>query len=663
MKKENPEFHIPSMDKHPEKGLQIPVSELRFTLEDQPRWCSLSSEDTGEGFLIRRSWLRENHKPADKERVWLVPLDKEQNMPNEINIASIPRLVRREIQWRIRLLLAPHNIATSESKYTQGITAWKQATSNTSDPNLFDKFSIEIFMDEEGRSGRLRLQFVGKSLIERTSWQNVMTGDMVMVDGKVMPYSTFMYLPDEVGRVVKSGDKFRQNKKPNPKKLDEVWAKTEKFLREDLRPLLKQIPNITFEEDWEKRELYKIRSITSVDLKFGENRTSNDPLSGLKNYGAAVSPPYPIVRFFVIQVAGSEALSNELSRILADQLPVYIKKPRVVYSSAENLWIDPGKQGWKERLHQHFSKLASAVTHEAYYGFYLSPWGRYDSSHQHYYYQLKSAAIKYGISLQVIEKNKFTLATQQGNFRYFIPNLAVSTIAKLGGVPWKVAVNNNKKILICGYASYRPHHGQAVMAANVFMDTSGTFLDAQAWPVDQYYRLDGYLANSIRLFREKKGNPELILLYYYKPFGKKDEREVRDFFEDPQNKGIPMIVIQINVSGSVPVIAFPPPDIHADGCYVPLGENRYLLFTQCNSKFRRLPLMMRIYANRVNFLNNEWVEDIMELTYKFTYLNFRSILPSSLPAMLQLPRLLAMMRPYIDILELPEEMRGREWFV
>lgn len=663
MKKENPEFHIPSMDKYPEKGLQIPVSELHFTLEDQPRLCSLSSDDTGKGFLIRHSWLRENDKPADKERVWLVPTDKEQNMPNKINIASISRLVRLEIQWRIRLLLAQHKIATSESKYTYGITAWKQATTNTTDTIVFDKFFIEIFMDEDGRSGRIRLQYVGQSQMERTSWQNVMPGDLVMLEGKVMPYSSLMYLPDKVDRVVKSGNKFRLNKKPNPKKLDEVWAKTQKFLSEDLMPLLKQIPNVTFEEEWEKRELYMIKSITSVNLKFEKNNTYPDPLSGLKNYGAAVSPPYPIVRFFVIQVMGTEDLSKELSQILANHLPNYLKKLRVVYSPSENLWIDPGRQGWQGKLQQHFSKLASAGTHEAYYGFYLSPWGRYDSAHQHYYYELKSAAVKYGISLQVIEKNKFESANKQGSFRYFIPNLAVSTIAKLGGIPWKIAVNNNKKILICGYASYRPHHAQAVMAANVFMDTSGTFLDAQAWPVPQYYRLDGYLSNSIRLFREKKGNPELILLYYYKPFGKKDEREVRDFFEDPQNKGIPMIVIQINVSGSVPVIAYPPPDINADGCYLPLGENRYLLFTQCNSKVRRLPLMMRIYANRVNYLNNEWIEDIMELTYKFTYLNFRSILPSSLPAMLQLPRLLAMMRPYIDMLELPEEMRGRGWFV
>jgi|GEM_PF-7050504 len=663
MKKENQEYIIEPMDKYPEKGLQIPVSVLHFTIEDQPRWCTLHTEDTGEGFYIRRSWIHKTNT-IEAGGLWLVPSDKEQNMPNEVNIADIPRLVKLEILWRMKLLLAKHSIATSETKYTSWIKAWKPATSDpTSDQSIFDKFSMEIFIDEDCRSGRLRLQFVGQSQIERTSWQNVKPEDMVMFDGKLVPFSSLKYIPDKIGWVVKHGNKFNPNKRPNPKKLDEVWAKTCTFLEKDLMPLLKQIPNVKFEEDWEKRELYTVKSNTTVELKFGENKTHKDPRLGLKNYGAAVPPPYPIFRFFVIQVLGTDDLSSELSNILANLLPEYFKKHVIDYSLAQNLWIDLSNEGWQQKTNEHFSKIASTHPHEAYIGFYLSPWGKYDSVHQQYYYKLKSMATKYGLSLQVIERDKFETANRQGNFKFFIPNLAVAMIAKLGGIPWKVTTLNNKNILICGYASYRPHQAQAVMAANVFMDTSGTFLDAQAWPVEQYYRLDGYLANSIRLFREKRGNPELILLYYYKPFGKKDQREVRDFFEDPQNKGIPMIVIQINVSGSVPVIAYPPAEIIADGSYLSLGENKYLLFTQCNNKFRRLPLMMRIYANRLNYLNKEGIEDIMELTYKFTYLNFRSILPSALPAMIQLPRLLAMMRPYIDLLELPEEMRGRGWFV
>ena len=87
-----------------------------------------------------------------------------------------------------------------------------------------------------------------------------------------------------------------------------------------------------------------------------------------------------------------------------------------------------------------------------YLGIYISQINKDnpDPEKQGVYYKLKKILLEKDITSQVIYKDKIGIP----DFNYFLPNIGIAILAKLGGIPWKLKrpIEDN---LIIGVGAYR----------------------------------------------------------------------------------------------------------------------------------------------------------------------------------------------------------------
>ena len=81
------------------------------------------------------------------------------------------------------------------------------------------------------------------------------------------------------------------------------------------------------------------------------------------------------------------------------------------------------------------------------------------------YYKLKEFLLRKRIASQVISKDKMS----NRSFNYFLPNIAVALLAKLGGIPWRL-YRPIKNDLVMGIGADR-----SVLSENRFIGTAFCF--------------------------------------------------------------------------------------------------------------------------------------------------------------------------------------------
>ncbi|MDZ7681630.1 MAG: hypothetical protein U5J63_07975 [Fodinibius sp.] len=83
-----------------------------------------------------------------------------------------------------------------------------------------------------------------------------------------------------------------------------------------------------------------------------------------------------------------------------------------------------------------------------YLAIYLSPISKDepDASKRNVYYRLKEELLKYKISSQVIDRD----SVKDPDFEYYLPNIAVAILAKLGGVPWQLGNPPGRELIVRG---------------------------------------------------------------------------------------------------------------------------------------------------------------------------------------------------------------------
>lgn len=108
------------------------------------------------------------------------------------------------------------------------------------------------------------------------------------------------------------------------------------------------------------------------------------------------------------------------------------------------------------------------------------------------YGAIKAGLLKHNIQSQMITKQLIETETQ---FRYAIPNIALSVLAKLGGVPWLVKTSQEPPSLVIGIGTtlISDLHGrdkQRILGYAICMMSNGLFLDldfyGSATPQDEF---------------------------------------------------------------------------------------------------------------------------------------------------------------------------------
>ena len=275
----------------------------------------------------------------------------------------------------------------------------------------------------------------------------------------------------------------------------------------------------------------------------------------------------------------------------------------------------------------------------------IGPFSKYESDEkeENTYYEVKKLLLEKGISSQFIA-NK---SVRSGDFNYYLPNIAIAILAKLGGIPWKL---NTKKFndLVIGY-NYKKSQDQKWIGSAVFFDNEGRlgriygFSEAGAGE-----DLISHLKRAIDDYSELIGRPDRLTIHYYKPPRKDEIKNFEQIIYNKLNLDIPFALIEVNDTKSKSDRCF---DTEYDmgmpesGTYVKIGKDEYLLFN--NNRYEKepvrkvkdeLPVKVKIfYADTGGFSHRE----ILSQIYEFSRLNWKGLMQTSQPVTIKYSKMIA----------------------
>jgi len=306
-----------------------------------------------------------------------------------------------------------------------------------------------------------------------------------------------------------------------------------------------------------------------------------------------------------------------------------------------------------------------------YMAFYLSPFPKYGvkGSESLYYFVVKEILLKRNIVSQVVDLSKV-----KGPLNYWIPNISMAMVAKMGGVPWKLARPAEKELIV-GFGAFRSHQREAPYVGSSFcFDNEGRFQEFDCWSSEKEWALGGQLYKAIQEYQKKNGKIKRLIIHYYKELNKKEFKRVEELL-DRFDSHIPVIIVRINSTFQHKELVFDPSHnkkLPSNGSYYHLQYHEYLLYINEREKGSALqvkaapyPLKVSLQSNVAGLFNidTEIVPRIMQQLYDFSLLHWRSINQPRLPVTIAYPEYLARIFPHFEAETLQGVGRTRLWFL
>ncbi len=559
---------------------------------------------------------------------------------------------------------------------------------STNDFMAYHKFTLHVQHDHKKNSPELEITYDGLSYTTTLPLSKLIAEaqldiqliHQVIFRKRLYLYTrlpdTAMYHTDEIYPVLHRELSNVLNitipRKPILLKYPEMYNKIDTFFKKylDTGEFRKIIP---FTAGWKKvdsSECFRIRN-TANELVFGEGNTGQDVLNSIRNHGPHRLSPYRNIKFFFIY-------SND-DKIRAEELYQYIIRKKGFIHLSEFT-----------RLPMHYTKELNIITFGpnpveeirerishvsldpdcSHFAFYVSPYGKFepDPVKRTIYYQIKELLLRCDISMQAIERDHIL----SEGFKYFISNIGIATIAKLGGIPWRLNQEVEKELIVgfgafCTQQYKRKYIGSAFCFSN-----DGTFREFDCFPSDETWALAGTVADALQRYRNEKPDVERLIIHFHKKMSEKEllpiEKKLREL-----NLGIPVIIVSIYKTLSENHLVFDngyKQKMPLNGSYFHLGNHQYLLcVNQRNNetsvvKTCPLPLKLELQSNDTKLINDpELVERLMKQVYSFCFMHWRTVKQPPIPVTVRYPEMLAQMFPWFDSEVLPEYGKKTLWFL
>ncbi|MCL4386352.1 MAG: hypothetical protein M1475_02445 [Actinobacteria bacterium] len=386
---------------------------------------------------------------------------------------------------------------------------------------------------------------------------------------------------------------------------------------------------------------------------FKNEMTDINAATGMRDYGPFKSSPIAKdVQFIFIYENSDDA--NKLNKYLKYGLKHFPGLQTYVNISPTlaNFHLRYNNQSLKHEINRFLKeKLTNNVSKNAnYFVILIGPFKKdnleCDFNETGYYY-IKKELLKKGISSQFI----YYKSLRSENFHFFLPNIAIAILAKLGGIPWKLKENNYKELIIGFNAAKEKKSGQYIGSA-VFFDNQGYLKKVNSFESGNLEEIVNHLKEVIELFRQNNPSEELkrIIIHTFKPYGKKEER-IESLLFSKLRLDIPIIYIEINDTKTTTEICFDEAygyGIPISGTYVKTGMNEFLLFNNNRYKDKpermvpeEWPIKLRIYS-RASVKVDE--KQLISQVYEFSRLYWKSLKQKSQPVTTIYSKLIAYYR-------------------
>jgi len=437
---------------------------------------------------------------------------------------------------------------------------------------------------------------------------------------------------------------------------------------------LKLIPH---SKEWHKiSEVYRTAPETSL-LQF-KNGTHIDPYKGFKQYQPYYSAPIGQYRFFFIAHEKDKKLAKTFHKYCKKELGFidfnyFINLPIKYDTDLHILYNDNITP--IEAINAKFSenKLNPKIN---YLAIFISPYHKSDSNpeHKQLYYNVKKLLVENRISSQVIYKENLN----KDAFKYYVSNIAVAVLAKLGGIPWCLKDKSNDELIIGIGAFKSKQFDQGYLGSTVCFSTDGHFNGFKCLPAGNPRLLAGSIKEAILQYKKNRGEAKRLVIHFYKQMSKREIEPIISKIKEIGND-MPIVIVSINKTESDDYVLFDNQYANVmpySGSYIAIGRNDYILCNNTrytpdteNSKNLRiksypLPIKLHLQSTEDNLLkNNDEVNKLIEQVYQFSRLYWKSVTHQNIPVTIKYPEILAEIFPHFQAPILTGFASKNLWFL
>jgi argonaute-like protein implicated in RNA metabolism and viral defense len=377
--------------------------------------------------------------------------------------------------------------------------------------------------------------------------------------------------------------------------------------------------------------------------------------------------------FFIVHADDRKRVANKLAKYLKEGqgyfqgLPRYANVPmqfmddHIVFEDADNPLPEISSQLQTMPFKEEMQYLA----------IYLSPIHKDDPDpdKRTVYYRVKEELLKYQVSSQVIDRDNVS----DDNFQYYLPNIAVAVLAKLGGIPWQLK-HPPRRELIVGVGAFRPaDKNQQYIGSAFCFSNGGTFRGFRCFSKKETRLLAGSIREAVRNYVKEVGELDRLIIHYYKKMSYREREPIVKMLHNLGLEDVTVVVVTINKTPSSDVLLFDRAyegRMPLSGTYVRLDHHRLLL---CNNtrygqgkepRHYPFPVKVKIESDERGFMHkDEKVQEIMQQVYQFSRIYWKSIAQQNLPVTIKYPEMVARMFPYFESDIIPHFGRHNLWFL
>lgn len=580
------------------------------------------------------------------------------------------------------------------ASFVGDVRVWiRVASQPTGKPYIvYDKFSLKVDLDTFGKGYGVFLSYDGKSSVTSTPVKELKMTDTGCI-----------------GKVICSNEVYSRKHEDFPKHTDDCLVVFNRHVEKALNVTIdKTRPLNKYREYHDKiKEFYNAYLsgksicgcfeilttgflpvpedgvISSVNeesnlLQFKDNVRNVSVYDGLKRAGGPYFvPDLSAVRFIFMFMENDRDVSNKLFSFLNKGyknfpgLEKYVSVPftldltKSLRIKNEETIVDE-VESWLNETNFESDKK--------YFVIYISPISKNedDSLRHSIYFKIKELLLEKEISSQVVFKDHLG----EENFNYYLPNIAVAILAKLGGVPWRLPYPL-KEDLVIGIGVHRDLESDSAFIGNaICFRNDGQFEGFKVFPSNDIIELSTSLKKSICDFRQVAGGCKRIVVHYYKNIGR-DERVALDVAMKELELDIPYVFVTVRNTETKDYVVFDngfEGRIPTSGTIVKLRYNEFLLCNNTRYKSNTgqkllgypFPIKINIFSHPKELAKDfVLVRDILDQVYEFSRIYWKSVLQRSKPVTIEYSEIIAEIVSQFNSKRLPNTKAATSslWFL
>jgi len=459
-----------------------------------------------------------------------------------------------------------------------------------------------------------------------------------------------------------------------PKYYKEITGFYTKYLDNDT--FRKIIPLVTTGFVTRIQNEFEVISGNSNKLQFGKG-IGKEPKLDLKRLGPCRPVPPPNnVKFFFIYMLADKPLMEKLKGYF---LKGYKYHPNMqdfihqTFSFDESL--DICFESTDTAVKSIWESIKNRTKHPAtkYFAVYISPVAKFerDFERKRIYYRVKEMLLTHSYLSQVIFKENIN----KDAFNYFLPNIQIAILGKLGGIPWRLNRKPNDELIVGIGAFYSHTHKSKYVGSASCFNNEGEFRGFDCFGSGDTVSLAGSIRKAVEAFLKSHPKATRLIIHFYKIISKKELKPILDTIYNSLDLSIPVIVVTINKTASKELLAFDtdsPGLMPYSGTYLNVGEREYLLFNNTRydetskpaPKEYHFPVKIKLTSTHLELLEEkELVDLLIDQVYQFSRMYWKSVSQQNLPVTLAYPEMVAEIFPYFKYDKLPDFGKETLWFL